>query len=416
MLLRNNPRFAALTAAQMLSSLGNWLMILAVMVLIGIRWHHGPFAVALGVVVLVAPGMVVQPMAGLLADRRPRKGIMLTANLLSAVAALSVLVVRDLWQLYVALALLGSFDAFFSPAESGMIKELVADSDMPGAMSLRMAVSQGTKILGPSLSGMLVATFGARVPFAIDAGCFVASAAIITFIPGGRAHLAHRVGPREPAHYGDGFRYLLTSRPLRTILGFFAIVLFVVQMVDSQFVILLRGIPNAARLLGITMSASGLGMVITALLMGRASIRRPMVWIAVGSLTLGVGFGGAAILVLIRLFWAVPILMLGTAAAAALAIIPFQTVMQRDTPVDWTGRVMAAVGVITSACVVAGPLVGGLAVSNFGVIPAFLLVGLLLILVSGIGGVITWGQGRVHHAESESDLQRGQTGTTHRGR
>lgn len=54
-----------------------------------------------------------------------------------------------------------------------MLKEIVADQRMAQAMSLRMLIARGTKILGPSLSGVLVARFGARIPFAIDGFCFL---------------------------------------------------------------------------------------------------------------------------------------------------------------------------------------------------------------------------------------------------
>lgn len=95
-LWKNRP-FVALTGAQLLSSFGMWILYLAVMVLIAIRWHHGPLDVSLGMVALMAPGIVVHPYAGGLADRRDRKWLMLGSDVLSALAALSILLVHDLW-------------------------------------------------------------------------------------------------------------------------------------------------------------------------------------------------------------------------------------------------------------------------------------------------------------------------------
>ena len=409
--LWQNRRFVALSVAQLLASFGTWLLFLAVMVLIAFGWHRGPVAVSLGVVALVAPGLAIHPYAGMVADRWDRKRLMVLSNLLSALSVLSIWVVQDLWQLYVALASVGAIDAFFSPAESGMLKEVVDEPHMAQAMSIRMMIAQGTKIIGPSLSGALVAAFGARIPFAIGGVSFAVSAVVVMFLKGGRAHLRQDTAEPKP-RYLDGFRYLASKRSLGLLVAFFGLILFVLQMVDSQFVILVRPLPHASRILGVTMSASGMGMMVVAALIQKRETTRPLVSVSLSSIVVGLSFAGAALLAGARLGWSLPLVVMLGGGGAAFAMIPFQTALQQQTSVDWTGRVQAAVSSISSVAVVVGPILGGFFIQSAGVIPAFLIAAALLLIV-GMGGLmVSWKLRGSLHAEGEPAIQKGAPGAT----
>lgn len=410
-LWKNRP-FVALSVAQLLASFGTWLLYLAVMVLIAVRWHRGPVAVSLGMVALVAPGLGIRPYAGVAADRWDRKRLMVVSDILSAMAVLSIWVVHDLWQLYGALACLGAIDAVFSPAESGMLKEVVDDQRMGQAMSVRMMIAQGTKIIGPSLSGALVAAFGARVPFVLGGACFVASAIVVLFLRGGRAHIRQETANEQKPRYLDGFRYLVKRPGLRLLVALFALILLVLQMVDSQFVILMRPLPHASRILGVTMSASGVGMVLAAALIQKLGIARPLRSVSLSSMAMGMSFCGVALLAGARLEWGIPLVVMLGGGAAAFAMIPFQTALQQETPVDWTGRVQAAVGTLSSAAVVAGPLLGGFFIQRAGVRPAFLMVSALLVVVGLGGSMISWRPRGSRDAQSELATQDGAPGAT----
>ena len=411
--LWRNRRFVALSSAQLLSAFGSWLLILAVFVLIGIRWHDGPLAVAFAMVVLTAPTMAVRPYAGALADRQDRRRLMMGSNVLSGLIVTGLFFVHTLWELYVGLALLGLTDSFFSPAESGMLKEIVPDAQMGQAMSVRMVISQGTKILGPSISGVLVALFGARIPFAVDVVAFVLSTVIILFIAGGRAHMQAEpdgaASNQERPRYTDGFRYLWGNPTLRGMVLFLGLMLLVLQMSDAQFVTLLKHVPHASRTLGLAMSASGLGMALAAVFMGRVHADRALGWMALGSTGMGVAYAGSALLVVHGLPVGVPPLILLGGAAAASAMVPFETALQRSVPVAWTGRVIATVGMVTSSVVVLGPILGGILMKLVGVVPIFLINGSTLCVLGLVVWVITWTRGRMRDAQGQRDLQRGTT-------
>ncbi|MDA8344925.1 MAG: MFS transporter [Thermaerobacter sp.] len=82
--LWRNRQFLLLSAAQLCSNLGDWLFSLALFVLIGLRWHGTPLEVGFAIVCNVLPVMLLGPIAGALADRAPRKALMLLSNVLCA--------------------------------------------------------------------------------------------------------------------------------------------------------------------------------------------------------------------------------------------------------------------------------------------------------------------------------------------
>lgn len=111
-------------------------------------------------VALVAPGLLVHPFARVSADRWDRKRLMMMSDMRSAI---SIWDVRGLWIYAIWPSCLGAIDAFFSPAESGMLREVVADQHMGQAMFIRTMIAQRTKIIGPSFSSVLDAGFGDRI-------------------------------------------------------------------------------------------------------------------------------------------------------------------------------------------------------------------------------------------------------------
>lgn len=66
---------------------------------------------------------------------------------------------------------------------------------------------------------------------------------------------------------------------------------------------------------------------------------------------------------------------------AGLAFIPFQSMLQQRTPEAYTGRVFGTIASLTSAAVVLGPVAGGALVTASGPIPAFILSGMLTLLI-----------------------------------
>jgi MFS family permease len=119
-------------------------------------------------------------LGGVVADRLPRRRLMLTADVLRAatqaiVAGLLLSGTAHVWELLVLFALFGAGDAFFSPASTGLVPEVVLPARLQQANSLMGLGRDAARVAGPVLAGVIVAGFGPGVAFAGDAATFVLS-------------------------------------------------------------------------------------------------------------------------------------------------------------------------------------------------------------------------------------------------
>lgn len=159
----------------------------------------GGTATSLGVVLLVGTlaGLASYQVAGVWADRVSRRNLMFIADLvrLAVEAGVAVLLLTRharIWELAVAGALLAIATAFEGPASTGLVAEIVPPERLQSANSLLSISNSGTSVIGPALSGLLVATAGPGWAFAIDAASFAGSAVFLLRIPKRRREPAPR--------------------------------------------------------------------------------------------------------------------------------------------------------------------------------------------------------------------------------
>ncbi len=121
---------------------------------------------------------------GTVADRWPRRRVMLVADVVrcavqAAVAALLVAGHWHLWELVVLEALWGAGAAFFTPAMSGLLPQMLTGEILAQGNALQALSWLLGSVAGPALAGVMVATAGPGTAVAIDAGTFLVSAAML---------------------------------------------------------------------------------------------------------------------------------------------------------------------------------------------------------------------------------------------
>ena len=181
-LFRNQKGLMTLLASQTISSLGDWLHILAVLTLAAFQLHASPLDMSLLMMSFALPVIVLGPVSGLLADRFDRKTIMFLSEIGRALTVISCVYVSELWQLYVLLCLQSCFSSLFSPAKNGKLKELAPEAHIQQAVSASSIIDNSAKIFGPALGGMLIAAVSIHSVFYINAGAFLLSAVILFII------------------------------------------------------------------------------------------------------------------------------------------------------------------------------------------------------------------------------------------
>jgi MFS family permease len=223
-LLRDFRDFRFLYAAHTLSLLGDWFNTIAILTLL--TRMTGSTAQSIGWVLILKllPNFLMGPIAGVVVDRLGRKGIMVTTDLLRCAAVLSILLVTIVpspWILYLATVIQIGLSAFFEPARSATIPNLVPRDCLATANALGAVTWSAMFTLGAAVGGLFTEYLGWQAAIVFDAGTYLASAALIR-----RIHLPRRVrrsGPLSAAQmtgipdFVEGMRYLF-ARPRITSL------------------------------------------------------------------------------------------------------------------------------------------------------------------------------------------------------
>lgn len=224
------------------------------------------------------PTVLLLVLGGALADRLPRHRIMVAANLFSGAsqAVLAALVLAgnaQLWQLLLLSAAGGAGYALYSPASGGMIMQAVPEEHAARAFSVFRMGQNASQIGGAALGGALTAAVGPGWVLALDALCFLVAAALRFFLE----------PEKSPAPSGgsvlrdlrEGWQEFASRRWLRVIVLQFSVLVACVGAVESVYgPAVAEERLGGAGAWGLVMSAYGVGLVATGLLMARWRPRR----------------------------------------------------------------------------------------------------------------------------------------------
>lgn len=398
--LFHNRAYMALMASQLVSNLGDWLHVLALLTMIGLKWNATPWEITASMLCMVLPMLLGGPAAGLLADKFERKKLMILSDAARIGIVLGLVFVTQLWQVYILLVAKSMFDVLFSPAKNGKIKEVVAPEHLDKAVSFSAVIEQGSKIVGPALGGMLAATFGIAACFVIDAASFFVSGLILLAVPGKRmvqeqnaaaeTDITEQKPGQKPGFWADmaaGMKVIAGIPLIAFGLLTLAMALLVLQIADSQIVVLFREIPGIPEdYLGWCITLSGVGTLAAAGMTGVLRRLSPLAKMGAGGALLGLVFAAAGVYALHGPFNHFGyVLMLGmfflAGVGAGFTFIPFQVALQQRTPESLIGRVFGTVTSVTSAAAAVGPVFGGYLVTVFGPAPAFIVSGGLMALI-----------------------------------
>ena len=184
-LLRRNRDYRLVFLAQVVSFAGDWFATVALVGLV-IDRTGSDLAATLVWVAASLPSFLVTGLAGPVADRFNRKTIMVTAGFLQAAFASLFLFGQNGWIGFgfVAQGTIAALGAFFGPASSAALPNLVAKEDLATATAISGAVWGAMLAVGSALGAVVAQTFGRRTAFVVDGISFIVSALLILAIRG----------------------------------------------------------------------------------------------------------------------------------------------------------------------------------------------------------------------------------------
>jgi hypothetical protein len=363
----------------------------------------GGTATSLGVVFAanIVPMVAFMLGGGVLADRLGRRPVMLTADVArcaaqGTLAAALFLGRPHLWLFVAAAFVVGTGNAFFSPALSGLPVELAPRDQLGNANALFGIVAPAAQVAGPALAGIVIAAGSPGAAIAVDAGSYAVSAvalALLSFPDAGRAR-----APRSPLRdLADGWAEFAAHAWLW--LQTLQFTLFNLLTWGPYLVlgpVLARDYLGGARAWGAILASYGGGAIIGGLLALGRRPRRPLLVSTVT--TLGFPLPPLALALHLPLAAvAAGALLAGAGSAFGGAIAT--TVTQQRLPADVLSRVgsfnlVGAFAFGPLAFIAAGPAAaafGARAVLGFGA--AWAVLGTLAVLAAPSIRTLTWQDG-----------------------
>lgn len=171
----------------LVSNVGTWMQRVAQDWLVLVVLGGGAQSVGITTGLQFLPFLLITPFGGLLADKLPKRHLLVGTNtFLGAVAlVLGVLVLSEqaqIWHVYVLAFLLGVGNAFDNPARQAFVSELVGQSDVINAVALNSASFNAARLVGPASAGGMIALVGTGWLFVINGLSFSAPIAMLLLL------------------------------------------------------------------------------------------------------------------------------------------------------------------------------------------------------------------------------------------
>jgi MFS family permease len=377
------PNYRRFFAGQALARCGVWVQTVAELWLVLSLTGSG---VSLGLTTALQflPMLLLGAWAGLLADRLPKRGILLAAQAWMILPAATLLVLTttgaaELWMVYALVLARGLGHALDNPVRQSFVMELTGPDHVAAAVSLNSGLVSSARMVGPAIAGALIAVAGVAPCFALATAAFIG--AIVALLSLDRSAL--RPSPPAPRRRGqlrDGLRHVRATPGLLMPLAAMALVGTLAFNFPVLLPLLARytfdGGPAAFGALAAAMGAGAvLGAVANA---GRSSqsIR------TLGAIALA--FGGAMVCLAAAPGFALALaalVLVGAASAAFTATT--NSLMQLAADPTMRGRAMALWSVVyLGSTPIGGPAVGW--VAEHGGARAGVLVGAAAALAAGL--------------------------------
>lgn len=364
-----NPKLARLLAGEFISSIGDWLYLVALLIVV-YEVSQDPIALGLVGAGRIVPFLVLAVPAGIAADRFDRRMILVVTDVIRGVLQLVlaglVLVSAPTLSIVVVAILAACASSFFGPAIGSYLPTLVDDeADLGPANSVWATLDDLAFFVGPAVAGILIASGGLALAFLLNAVSFGVVTLVLLGLPSRSAGAETDAADADAATDGgpSGWRSIATRIPGVVVLdgatsfvGAALGVLTVIVAYDS--------LSAGEEVTGYLNAATGVGGLIAGVLAGWLVLRRLDLPI------IGAAVAAAATLAVLGATGSVPVALVAIAAASgALLILDVisSTVLQRAVPDAERGRAMGVLQVSSSLAMILGAFLGPLLADAVGV-------------------------------------------------
>lgn len=218
----SNRNFRLFVTGQMVSNTGTWMQRVAQDWLVLSLTHQSGIALGIATSLQFLPILLFTLWGGVLADRLPKRKVLLGTQALMGVQALvlGLLTVTghaQVWHVYVLAAVLGLAAALDTPVRQSFISEMVGGRDLPNAVALGSATFNLGRVVGPAVAGVLITWIGTGPVFLVNAVSYLAVITGLLMMRTSELRPSVRV-PRGPGVLREGLRYVRGRRDLLLVI------------------------------------------------------------------------------------------------------------------------------------------------------------------------------------------------------
>lgn len=365
------PDFRSVWAAGLVSDTGDWLLFIALPVVV-YQLTGSALGTSFAFLVELAPGIVLAPLTGRLADRCDRRRLLLVVSAAQAVALLPLLIVHtrsDLPILYAVILVEAALMALFDPVKNAILPTLLPRAELVSANALVGLNQNLGRLVGGPLGGVVLAVGGLRLTVIADVLSYLLAAAFISRLSAQAPSQDTRAEGHLDAVRPRSFLATVRDRRIRVSL----LVAFIGQIAQGIFVVLFvlfvaQRLHRGAAEIGLLRGVQAIGAIGGSLLL--TSFARRIAPAALTALS-ATAFGGLSVAV-----WNAPCVSTATPLYVALFILVgapgivmstgIISSLQLATTDSERGRAFAALGLAGNAGQSIGMLAAGLLTAPLG--------------------------------------------------
>jgi len=387
-----NRRFFLLWSGLLISIAGSQMQLAA------IHWHirdltGTPDPMALGGIGLarILPVIVFSMFGGAFADTFNRRTILFVTQSIMALSATGLALLTffghiQIWHIYALTAVQAAAVAFDGPARQAIVPNLVDPQDLPNAFSMNSIAMNTASVIGPVLSGVVIATLGQGYTYFFNAISFLAVIFALLSIGNIPQNLKKASGVSLGA-MADGIRFIFSRKIILStmIMDFFATFF---ASANTMMPIVARDLLNVGEMgYGTLLSTLALGSVSAGLIVSQINVIRkqgPVFLVSViifGLATIAFGLSNTFMLALLSVFF--------IGASDAVSTIIRNTIRQLQTPDHIRGRMISINQIFFQGGPQLGEVESGLVASAFGV-PFAIVSGGIGTIIAAIVITIKW--------------------------
>jgi MFS family permease len=348
--------------AQMVSWTGTWIQWVGQAWLV-LRLTHSGFALGITTAFQWLPVLLFGAWGGVLADRFPKRGVLLVTNGAAGLLALILGLATvggavSLWLIMIVAFALGIVTAVDNPTRQAFTLEMVGADQVPNAVSLNTFVFTIARVLGPAVAGILIATIGTGPCFLINAVSFIPVLIALWAMRGSELNTTEPVA-RAKGQIREGLRYAASVPILRTLL----LMMVVIGTLTYNFHVILPLLARftfhgGAKTYGILSAFVGVGML-TGSLLSASRVHPTLRFLLISGFSLGFFIVVAS---LAPTFPLELVAMIPVGASSMAFVSTLNATLQLNSSDAMRGRVMALYFVVfLGSTPIGAPIVGWIA-------------------------------------------------------